>query len=152
MEVVFGTYRIRDEAVLEDMVSHATSQGIHLIDSARLYRTEPLALRAARRHHGLSVGTKIHESYLPGVTLDLVKRSFEENGGAPLGRVLLHRPLPLHVWRELEEASRRGYTREIGVSNMDVRTLQVGGCWPVCGLCLLSASSCRRLLESVMMA
>ena len=130
MEAVFGTYRIRDESVLEDMIAHAASRGIRLVDSARLYRTESLALRAARRLSarrpgGLSVGTKIYESYLPGMTLDLVRRSFEENGSVPLGRVLLHRPLPLHMWRELEEACRRGYTREIGICNVDVRTLQV---------------------------
>jgi diketogulonate reductase-like aldo/keto reductase len=60
---------------------------------------------------------------MPGATLDLIYQTFIANGEIPLERVLMHHPLPIHMWRDMERAVRLGYTKTIGISNIDVRTL-----------------------------
>ena len=122
--IVLGTYRIKDAPTLRTIIHHSASRGINLIDTAKLYHNEQLVMQYATEA-GVHFGTKIHQKMLPGATLALVHQTFMASGGTePITRVLLHSPLPLHMWRDLEECVAKGYISEIGLCNVDLRTLQ----------------------------
>jgi diketogulonate reductase-like aldo/keto reductase len=113
---------MRDATDIDRMIKHASSHGIKLIDTAEMYRNKSIVIRSCQDHH-LTVGTKVHGALMPGATLDLIYQTFIANGEIPLERVLMHHPLPIHMWRDMERVVRLGYTKTIGISNIDVRTL-----------------------------
>ena len=113
--VVFGTYRLNDEPVLELAVRQAIDAGIRLIDTAVMYRNDEAVARLVRGTPARA-GTKLRHAR--SIQSDL-KRAIELFG-ADLQRVLLHKPMPYEAYAVLEEARERGDVEHIGVCNYNV--------------------------------
>ncbi|KAI9360024.1 hypothetical protein DFJ73DRAFT_816389 [Zopfochytrium polystomum] len=128
---VFGCYRI-PLTELPSALQTASENGVTAIDSAQLYRSDEAVLAFAKSASSSStasstvkVGTKVHKPVAPGILYALLHDIVHnQNDGALLWRVLLHRPLPIHMWRDLEEAVRKGLVEHIGICNITVKELQ----------------------------
>ncbi|KAI9366133.1 hypothetical protein DFJ73DRAFT_637721 [Zopfochytrium polystomum] len=129
---VFGCGRTPRDRLVEAF-ELAAAAGISAFDSAQLYRSDAQLLALAWNANETSagnatavrVGTKVHNAVAPGVLYALLhEMAHSHAGGSPLWRVLLQRPLPIYVWRDLEEAQRNGLVDHIGICNVSIKDLQ----------------------------
>jgi len=125
-KLILGTYNMNEPHILQQMLEYSRLCQLSMVDTAQLYRNEREIFDFSHRYTDCPlVGTKIHRNLLPGATLHHVETLVQErNDGCPLARVLLHNPLPLHMWRDLEQAFRLGLVQQIGICNVNLYTLQ----------------------------
>lgn len=168
LDLTFGTYRVGGEAAAR-AVTRALEAGIRSIDTAHLYKNEGVVFGAVRAFESahpeagpIRVCTKIFKNLIYDQTIRAVELSAERLGRT-IDVVLLHRPLPMAMWRALNTCVDRGLVAEIGVSNYSVTRLKallaycygrgsdtpcrapavnqielhpfVGPVWPLLGLC-----------------
>jgi len=127
-----GTWKAHG-GVLEEAIVSAFKLGYRLLDTSPMYLNESVVSRAIVRsglpREDLFVTTKLDG---PSQGLGSVQRSLRRS----LHRLrldyvdlfLIHwprRPLIKHTWRAMEDVQHAGLTRAIGVSNFEMRDLEV---------------------------
>lgn len=119
VQIAFGTYRL-PAASTQRRVQTILELGVRRIDAAQLYRNEHQVFDAVRRFETrgqrVHVTSKIYRSLLYEQVIESVTESASRLGRR-IDTMLLHRCLPFHVWRALDECVTRGLVGEIGVSN-----------------------------------
>lgn len=140
IHATFGTYRVRGSEC-DGLVRRALDAGFRRIDTAQLYKNEAVVFRVVRdfeaSHPGqhVHVTSKLYSHLLYDQTLRAVANSVERLE-RPLDTMLLHRPLPIAMWRALDACVERGLVKSIGVSNYWVHRLTelLDACDGVCRL------------------
>ncbi|KAJ3402912.1 hypothetical protein HDV05_008159, partial [Chytridiales sp. JEL 0842] len=128
--LVFGTYRSSGDD-LTTSIQHALKLDIRHVDTANLYKNEHAVASVIHDHNqnnkntnSVVFGTKVHKPLPPGGLYVYLQNMFSTmNNGKPIWRVLLHRPLPIHMYRDLERAKQDGLVEHIGVSNYSIKQL-----------------------------
>jgi 2,5-diketo-D-gluconate reductase A len=131
----FGVFKI-DPAETADAVSEALKVGYRHIDTAEMYRNEK-GVGEAVRASGLDrsevyITSKLNNGFhRPDDARRAFDGTLEALGSDYVDLFLIHWPLPtlyggdfVSTWRTLEEFSRDGRARSIGVSNFQVAHLQ----------------------------
>ncbi|KAL0958942.1 hypothetical protein HGRIS_014257 [Hohenbuehelia grisea] len=131
--IAFGTWTLGNGQGVIDQVDQAISVGFSHVDTAQSYRNEEEAGRAIRES-GLSraelfVTTKY--SGLNGLDIETsIQNSLKNLGISYVDLYLIHHPrlatpdIPT-AWKKLEEIKAKGLAKSIGVSNFDVRDLEI---------------------------
>ena len=131
----YGVFQITDHKECQSCVRQAIRDGYHLFDIASAYYNEQDVGKACREmvkdcavsREDLFLTTKVWlQDYGDGKTTQSVERSLKKMGMEYLDLVLLHQPFGnwQAAWRELEELSRSGLVRAIGVSNFTEKKLE----------------------------
>ncbi len=132
--VFFGTYRIKDNNPVDEVIQNAYAAGYRGYDSASYYNNEELIGRALKE-----LGLFRHVLLTSKVWNDVngyenVRKAFEESE-KKLGRVdiyMLHWPAAEYMerWRALEDIYLEGRVKAIGVSNFKRHHLEtlLAGC------------------------
>jgi 2,5-diketo-D-gluconate reductase A len=120
----FGVFQIADLAECERAVTDALSVGYRLLDTAASYGNEEAVGNAIRRsgvpREQLFITTKL---WIRDAGYDKTRRAFERSMQRlqldTLDLYLIHQPIGdvYGAWRAMEELSREGRIRAIGVSN-----------------------------------
>jgi len=126
-DIGLGSWAVRNPKAFVETLIYAFELGINLVDTAEMYRTEPLIREAMERYGSkdIFVTTKL---YPWNIRYDLeksLKRQVERLGKVP-DLVLVHWPEDIATEvRELERAVDMGLARMIGVSNVTKEQYEV---------------------------
>lgn len=126
----FGTYKIIEESVLEEIIPEAYRLGYRLLDTASFYDNEKMIGDVLARHQlkdKISLCTKIWpKDYGRDETLRSVERSLENFGVDHLSTLFLHWPSEdfEKSWRALEELVDQGVCDNIAVCNFHQKHLE----------------------------
>jgi diketogulonate reductase-like aldo/keto reductase len=127
----FGTWRLREGAETTHAVAEALKLGYRLLDTATLYANER-SVGAAIRASGIPRNEIFITTKLPGGTpghdeaLKEFEYSLQHLGTEYIDLYLIHSPRVgsrQEVWETLEEISKSGKAKAIGVSNYAVKHL-----------------------------
>ena len=129
-EIGIGSWDVRDPKAFLDTLLEAFNRGINLVDTAEMYKTEPI-IGAALKEYGkpdeIFVTTKLYPWHLKEEEecFKALERQRRLLGKVP-DLTLVHWPehIALEV-KVLEKAAERGLTRMIGVSNVTLEQLRV---------------------------
>ena len=125
-----GSWDVRDPKAFLETLLRALELGINLVDTAEMYRTEPIigeALRKFGKPDEIFVTTKLYPWHLKEEEecIKALRRQRERLGKTP-DLTLVHWPEDIATEvRVLEKAAEKGYTRMIGVSNVTKEQLEV---------------------------
>ncbi len=127
--VGLGVYKIPKGMRTQQAVATALNLGYRHIDTAAFYHNEEDVGIAIRKsgipRKEIFVTTKLHPLRIYNIE-KAVKKSLKKLGLDYIDLYLIHAPFfrKKAVWRKLEELSKKGYLRTIGVSNYGIKDLQ----------------------------
>jgi len=138
--LAFGTGTALNGKDAANLVHQAIQHGITHLDGAQMYRNED-SLGAGIKASGkprseLFITTKLNGKQLqPGLTVkDTLKESLAKLGTDYVDLFLIHDPTPAtnesnstlaDWWKQMEQLYLEGWTRSIGVSNFNVKNLEI---------------------------
>ncbi|ABU81631.1 aldo/keto reductase [Ignicoccus hospitalis KIN4/I] len=126
-DIGLGSWAVRDPKSFVETLVKAFEMGINLVDTAEMYRTEPL-VREAMEIYGskeIFVTTKLYPWNVRHDCERALRRQVERLGKVP-DLTLVHWPEDIATEvRELEKMVDKGLTRMIGVSNVTKEQLEV---------------------------
>jgi len=119
-DIGLGSWAVRDPKAFVDTLVRAFELGINLVDTAEMYKTEPLIREAIERYGSkeIFVTTKLYPWSIRYDCERALKRQIERLGKVP-DLVLVHWPEDIATEvRILEQMVDKGLARMIGVSNV----------------------------------
>ncbi|ALU11426.1 oxidoreductase [Ignicoccus islandicus DSM 13165] len=125
-----GSWDVRNPKAFLEVLLEAFSRGVNLVDTAEMYKTEPIigeALAAYGDKDSIFVTTKLYPWHLKDEEecFKALERQRERLGKVP-DLTLVHWPEDIATEvRVLEKAAEKGLTRMIGVSNVNKEQLEV---------------------------
>lgn len=126
-DIGLGSWAVRDPKAFVDTLVKAFEMGINLVDTAEMYKTEPLIKEAMERYGSkeIFVTTKLYPWSIRYDAEKAMKRQIERLGKVP-ELVLVHWPEDIATEvRELEKLVDKGLVEMIGVSNVTKEQLEV---------------------------
>ena len=126
-DIGLGSWDVRDPKSFVEVLVKAFELGINLVDTAEMYRTEPLIREAMERYGSkeIFVTTKLYPWNVRHDCERALRRQVERLGKVP-DLTLVHWPEDVATEvRELEKMVDKGLTRMIGVSNVTKEELEV---------------------------
>ncbi len=126
-DIGLGSWAVRDPKAFVETLVRAFELGINLVDTAEMYKTEPLIREAMERYGSkeIFVTTKLYPWSIRWEPEKALKRQIERLGKIP-DLVLVHWPEDIATEvRTLEKMIDKGLTRMIGVSNVTKEQLEV---------------------------
>lgn len=121
----FGTYKLTDQATMDEAIKTAFDAGYRLFDTAQFYNNEKLLGNSIKKlelnRNEIFITTKIPEpkqGYQS--TLDAIDESLANLQTDYIDLLLVHWPIHsqfFDTWRAFEDAKKAGKVKSIGVSN-----------------------------------
>ncbi len=121
----FGTYKLTDQATMDEAIKTAFDAGYRLFDTAQFYNNEKLLGNSIKKlelnRNEIFLTTKIPEpkqGYQS--TLDAIDESLANLQTDYIDLLLVHWPIHsqfFDTWRAFEDAKKAGKVKSIGVSN-----------------------------------
>ncbi|AYF93045.1 aldo/keto reductase [Apilactobacillus bombintestini] len=121
----FGTYKLTDQATMDEAIKTAFDSGYRLFDTAQFYNNEKLLGNSIKKlelnRNEIFLTTKIPEpkqGYQS--TLDAIDESLANLQTDYIDLLLVHWPIHsqfFDTWRAFEDAKKAGKVKSIGVSN-----------------------------------
>ncbi|MBF0709626.1 MULTISPECIES: aldo/keto reductase [unclassified Gemella] len=129
-KIGFGTYGLKDADTTREAIQFALENGYTHIDTATIYKNEEFVGQAIKdfNPNKFTLTTKV---WTTDLSYDDVMRSFEESYKKLNGKIdilLIHWPHPeklLDAYRALEKLKEDASVKEIGVSNFEIRHLEL---------------------------
>ncbi len=126
-DIGLGSWAVKDPEAFIDTLVKAFEMGINLVDTAEMYKTEPLIKEAMERYGSkeIFITTKLYPWNIRYEAEKAMKRQIERLGKVP-ELVLVHWPEDIaSEVRELEKLVDKGLVEMIGVSNVTKEQLEV---------------------------
>lgn len=127
----YGTYRITDEKVGIEAITHAINYGYKMIDTAEYYKNDPLIAQAIKiasyPREELFITSKVWPNETDPVSIEKrVDKILSDLNTDHLDLLLVHWPKPDgdETYQVLEKLYQTGKVKAIGVSNYNVEQLK----------------------------
>lgn len=121
-----GTFKMKDESILKDVIKEAYRLGYRHFDTAKMYENEHMIGMAIKENNikreEIFITTKIHYHYSKAVTKAKILDSLKKLNTDYIDLLLIHWPnhddeINYRTWQVFEEAYELGIVKNIGVSN-----------------------------------
>lgn len=136
-KIGFGTYQIKDQNIMNNVIKWAIQYNYDFIDTAKVYGNEHMVgsaiVKLKKEDSNFKmplIQSKIWTAdFKNGVEVEL-KKSLERLQMDSIDSYLLHRPhvdntVNVQVWKELIECKKKGLVRTIGVSNFEPDMIRI---------------------------